>query len=99
LSWKVLNNVEEGFRKETIKMQNKALKLKEVNQLLNKISIYDSSTGEFLLPIINTPKSLLKAIKKMFDGTSFMLNTVNMEKVADNCYMLVLKGKKHDSRD
>lgn len=80
-------------------MQNKALKLKEVSQLLNKISAYDSSNGEFLLPIINTKKSPLKAMKKMFDGTSFMLKAVDIEKVADKCYMLVLKGKRHDTRN
>lgn len=27
------------------------------------------------------------------ENVSFMLKTVNMEKVADKCYMLVLKGQ------
>lgn len=40
-------------------------------------------------------KSSLEPMKKIFNGT---LKTVNMEKVADDCYMLVLKGKRHDYR-
>lgn len=32
-------------------------------------------------------------------NVSFMLKTVNMEKVADKCYMLVLQGKRHDTRN
>lgn len=43
-------------------------------------------------------KSPLRLMKKMFDGTSFMLKAVDMEKVADKCCILALKGKRHDTR-
>jgi len=52
-------------------MKNKVSNFKNLNRSISKICNYESSKGELLLPIINTKKTPLKLLKKIFDGTSF----------------------------
>jgi len=75
-------------------MKDKVLNLKNFNRLISKICKYDSSKGEFLLPVLNTKKKPLNLLKKIFDGTSFFLKSVNIVKLENNMYVLVIKGKK-----
>jgi hypothetical protein len=75
-------------------MKHKAINSKELTQILNKICEYDSITGEFLLPIISSKKAPLNLLKKVFDGTSFLLKSVDLEKIGNNGYVLVVKGKR-----
>ncbi|MBI3583081.1 MAG: hypothetical protein HY096_03915 [Nitrospinae bacterium] len=77
-----------------MKIQNKFLKSKDFTRLLNGIYKYNSSDAEFLMPILSSKKSPLNLLKKLFNGISFLLKSVNMEKIGDNCYVLVVKGKK-----
>lgn len=77
-----------------MKIQNKFLKSKDFTRLLNDIYKYNSPDEEFLMPIFSSKKSPLNLLKKLFNGTSFLLKSVNMEKIGDNCYVLVVKGKK-----
>ena len=75
-------------------MKDKVLNLKNFNRLISKICKYDSSKGEFLLPVLNTKKKPLNLLKKIFDGTSFFLKSVNIVKLENNMYVLVIKGRK-----
>lgn len=68
--------------------------LKNFSRPISKICKYDSSKGEFLLPILNTKKKPLNLLKRIFDGTSFFLKSVNIVKLENNMFVLVIKGKK-----
>lgn len=73
-------------------MKNKVSNLKNFNQLISKICKYDSSKGEFLLPVLNTKKKPLNLLKKIFDVTSSFLKSVNIVKLEDNMYVIVIKS-------
>jgi hypothetical protein len=75
-------------------MKHEVLDSKKLTRIVNKVCEYDSSTGEFLLPVIGSKKATLNSLKKIFDGTSFLLKSVNIEKIEENFYMLLVKGKK-----
>ena len=74
-------------------MQRKASKSDELARVLKGVC-YKGSTGEFLLPIIDRKKGTLNSLKKVFDGASFLLKSLNILKVEKNLYLLVIKGKK-----
>jgi len=75
-------------------MKHKVLDSKELTRIVNKICKYDWTSGEFLLPIIGSKKATLNSLKKIFDGASFLLKSVNIEKIENDFYVLTVKGKK-----
>jgi len=75
-------------------MQKKVLDSAELTQVLKGICGYNSSSGEFLLPIIYFKKTPLDSLKKLFDGTGFLLKSLNIMKVGNRFHILVVKGKK-----
>mgnify|MGYP001564743611 CR=1 FL=1 len=75
-------------------MQPRPVTLKEIGKVINKIYQHNISPEEFLLPIIGSKKAPLKRLKKLFDGTSFLLKTVELKEIENHWHFLVVKGKK-----
>jgi hypothetical protein len=75
-------------------MRKMTLSAKELTRLVSKYCKYDSSAGEFLLPVVNAKRTPLYSLKKLFDGRNFSLKAIDLEKVESVGYILVIKGKK-----
>lgn len=89
----LLKNMERGNE-----VKKKALKYDIFTRIPDSIFKFDFSTGEFLLPIIHSKKTPLLLLKKLFDGkSSFLLKSVNVEKMEKKFYVLVVKGKKQNN--
>jgi len=78
-------------------MKKASLKYNDFIRVLDSIYNYNFSTGEFLLPISNSKKTRLMLLKKLFDGkSSFLLKSVNVERMGKKFFVLVVKGKKQE---